>query len=82
MRGVQPTPVSCRKCGAEAGPPIYSEEQYGGRPALFWSCTADPNRCDYTWTLLIYEAPEVEFRRMQERLKDLERQQSDREHRP
>lgn len=82
MSDVTPTKVYCRKCGAEAGPPIYSEEYYGGRPALFWACTAKPERCEYTWTLLIYGTPEHEIGLLRHRVTDLERELSGEEPRP
>ena len=63
--------VTCRKCGAGAGQPILSDERYGGRLALFWECS--DVECSYTWTLLIYQEPEVEVRQMRHRIRDLER---------
>lgn len=63
-----PDVVTCRKCGAVAGPPIYSSAAYGGRPALFWACSRPEEACGYTWTLLIYREPEVEIRELRWRL--------------
>jgi len=74
----RPTPdvVTCRKCGAVAGPPVYSSAEYGGRPALFWECPME--HCGYTWTVLVYQEPETELRELRWRLAQAELRLKDR----